>query len=387
MISIANSSWGEQIRIEWERSLALAVGIFDREGAVLFANHGMTALLELAEGNRNSASYFHAPPFARFVEAAESREPVFTGLFTIGSPHGPGVSLHGRAFHRDGQVLVVCEHDAPALARANRELAVLLEEVNNLQRELLKEKRALTEANRQLARANREKDSWLGTVAHDLRNPLTTIQLLSQVLERPEVGRARISAAAATIRQALQRMVTLIDDLLDAAEIERGTLELRRKTVTIDHFVDSVLALNRPLAATKDITLARDLDPAARTGWFDPARIEQVLNNLVNNALKFSLPKTRVIVGVKRSMSDLEFWVEDQGLGIKPGELAGVFGEFSKTSTRPTAGERSTGLGLAICKRIISLHGGTIGVQSEPGRGSRFHFRLPAEAPNETRAP
>jgi signal transduction histidine kinase len=379
MMSIADSPWGEQLRVEWRRSLAFAVSIFDHGGDVLFANQGMDALLELTEGNRDPASYFQAPPFERFVAAAESEEPVYTGLITIGSAHGAGITLQGRAFHRNGQVLVVCEPDTPALARAHRELGTLFEEVSNLQRELLKEKRELTDANRKLASLNREKDSWLGTVAHDLRNPLATVQVLSQILETPGLSQARSAAALATVRRALRTMVTLIDNLLDAAAIERGALELRRAVVTIDGFIASVLELNQPIAAAKGIALACELDPAARTGWFDAGRIEQVLNNLISNALKFSPPSTRVRLGVRRAGDELELSVEDQGQGIAPTELEAAFGEFAKTSTRPTAGERSTGLGLAICKRIVSLHGGTMGVDSEPGRGSRFHFRLPVE--------
>jgi signal transduction histidine kinase len=344
----------------------------------------MHALLELTEKSRDPASYFRAPPFRRFVEAAESEKPVFAGLLTIGSVQSAGVTLQARVFHRDRQVLVVCEHDAPALARTNRELAILLEEVSNLQRELLKEKRQLTDANRQLANLNREKDSWLGTVAHDLRNPLSTVQALSQVLETSALSPERSSAALATMRRALRTMVTLIDDLLDASAIERGALELRRVVVTIEGFIASVLELNQPLAAAKGIVLSSEIDPAARTGWFDPNRIAQVLNNLISNALKFSPPNTRVMLGVRKTATELEFWVEDQGLGIQRGEIGAAFGEFSKTSTRPTAGERSSGLGLAICKRIVSLHGGTIGVDSEWGRGSRFHFHLPVEATKET---
>jgi signal transduction histidine kinase len=386
MGSMANRPWSEQLRIEWERSFAFAVGIFGRDGTVVFANEGMGALLELAQGNPDPARYFQTPPFARLAQSVESEEPVFTGLLTIGNPQSAGVTLQGRAFHRHGQVLVACEPDAPAMARVNRELATLLEELSVLQRELLKEKRALTEANQELSRLNREKDSWLGTVAHDLRNPLATIQLLSQVLETPGLSPARMSAAGAIIQQALQRTVTLIDDLLDAAAIERGTLELKREVVAIDDFVDSVLVLNQPLAAAKGITLAREVDPAARTGWFDPKRIEQVVSNLISNAVKFSPPNTRAIVGVKRSDRELEVWVQDEGQGIQPGELGAAFGEFSRTSTRPTAGERSTGLGLAICKRIVALHGGTIHAESEPGRGSRFYFRLPLE-PTNGRAP
>src|SRR5262249_38244955 len=138
MTSIVNTPWVEQLSVEWKRSQAFAVGIFDCDGGVLYANQGMDAVLELTQGNRNPASYFQSPPFERFVGAAESEEPVYTGLITVGSAHSPGIALRGRVFHRDGQVLVVCEPDTPALVRAHRELGRLFEEVSNLQRQLLK---------------------------------------------------------------------------------------------------------------------------------------------------------------------------------------------------------------------------------------------------------
>lgn len=380
MTITGSTIWDEQIDLEWQRSLSFAIGVFDHEGRVQFANRGMSALLELEGGNAQPSAFFRAPPFASFVRAAESGEPAFTGLITIGNARDSGVTLEGRAFHRNGQVLIVCEHNAPELARGNAELAVLNQEVNNLQRALLKEKRALSEANSRLEALLKEKDRFVGIAAHDLRSPLMTIQLTTGVLDTPGLAPEHRASAVGSIRRAAGAMVNLVNDLLDISAIKRGTLELKRAQVPIGPFLSSVVALNEPVAAAKGIALTCDLRlSASTTGWFDPNRIEQVLNNLLSNAFKFSQPNTCVKLGVRSVGAELELWVEDQGLGIDAGEIEGAFDEFSKTSTRPTAGERSTGLGLAICKRIVSLHGGTIGVRSAPGQGSRFHFRLPMQ--------
>jgi two-component system, response regulator PhcR len=110
---------------------------------------------------------------------------------------------------------------------------------------------------------------------------------------------------------------------------------------------------------------------------FDQERIRQVLNNLLSNAIKFSPAHTLVRLTVLPKPTGVEFSVIDQGQGIRVEEQSMLFGAFQRTSTKPAAGEHSTGLGLSICKKIVELHGGTIGVQSEVGRGSRFFFTLP----------
>jgi signal transduction histidine kinase len=373
--------WTDDVRAEWERSMTFAVGVFDGHGTVLFANRAMRALLSLPPDSCDATDHFRAPPFSRFAEAPESKEPVFAGRLTLGGGAGVGVTLEGHAFHRNAQVLIVCEQNMRELEHSNRELASLVEEISGLRRDLLKQKRNLTEATVRLSEMNRDKDLWLGTVAHDLRTPLSTIQMLSQIIGTPGLDRARSSTAVGTIQRALKTMLGLIDSLLDASAIERGALKLRPTDVAVEALVDAVLELNQPIAAAKGIALVSQLDPAAQHGWFDPNRIEQVLNNLISNALKFSPPKTRVTLGARRKEAMLEFWVEDQGMGIRSSEIGAAFEEFSQTSTRPTAGERSTGLGLAICKRIVSQHGGSMSVQSEPGRGSCFHFTLRSEAP------
>jgi signal transduction histidine kinase len=113
---------------------------------------------------------------------------------------------------------------------------------------------------------------------------------------------------------------------------------------------------------------------------FDQQRIRQVLNNLLSNAIKFSPMHTVVQLRVYATPAGIEFSVSDHGQGIRAEELSRLFGAFQRTSAKPTAGEHSTGLGLSICKKIVELHGGHIGVESEVGRGSRFFFVLPLTA-------
>jgi signal transduction histidine kinase len=384
----ANSPWGKQLPLEWKRSLAFSVGIFDLHGAVLFANRGMRALLELSQGNADPASYFQAPPFARFAEAAESDAPVFRGLLTIGSAQSPGVSLRGRAFHRNGQVLVVCEHDAPALTRANLELASLLEEVSNLQRELLKEKRALTDANRaqrrleeELRRALQMRDEVLGIVAHDLRNPLSTIIVQASIMQAsalvqggPEPER-RGQLAAESISRAANRMKHLIQDLLDVAQVEAGGLRVQRAEESARDLVLEAVDTQRSLADSAALKLEIDLERELPTVWCDRNRLLQVFENLIGNAIKFTPPSGRIEVGAGRREKEVLFWVSDTGCGIPPESQDHVFDRFWQATRH--GGRPGVGLGLPITRGIVEAHGGRIWVDSTVGRGTTFFFAIP----------
>jgi len=171
--------------------------------------------------------------------------------------------------------------------------------------------------------------------------------------------------------------VRLLDDLLDLAQIERGQIELRPAAVDLGAFLGEVVEANRLIADRKGITLASELPPEPITAWFDRDRIEQVLNNLISNAVKFSRSDTTVTIGATATADEIRIAVVDQGQGIHPEETERIFNAFARGSARPTAGERSTGLGLTICKHIVALHSGRIEVNSEVGRGSRFVVVLP----------
>jgi signal transduction histidine kinase len=178
-----------------------------------------------------------------------------------------------------------------------------------------------------------------------------------------------------------QGMMNLLNDLLDITSIEAGKIDLQPTPVAMRPYLRETEHYHRLLAERKKIRLVTEVEDNLPVVVFDQQRIGQVLNNLLSNAIKFSPMHTVVRLRVKAVPAGLEFSVIDHGQGIPSEELGRLFGAFQRTSTKPTAGEHSTGLGLSICKRIVELHGGHIGVESEVGRGSRFFFVLPLAAP------
>ena len=180
-------------------------------------------------------------------------------------------------------------------------------------------------------------------------------------------------------------MLKLINDLLDVAKIESGRLDLELATGDLCGQIEENLTMNRMLAEKKGIRLDFAPECGVPLFRFDPGKIEQVLNNLISNAIKFSAPGTAVTVQASRVNDSVVVSVRDHGQGIPAEELDKLFKPFGKTTVRSTAGEKSTGLGLAICRKIVEGHGGRIWAESEVGKGSTFSFSLPA-ASDESQA-
>ena len=260
----------------------------------------------------------------------------------------------------------------------NRRLMQELQEHNTqLEQRVSERTTALEEANEHLQALAAQKNAFLGMAAHDLRTPITVVQGFTDLLVHARANPEDTKEFVGIIRDTLNQMLSLLDDILDITAIESGKLTLRPDVVDPKRFVERIVKLNRFIGEQKQIGLVADLDANLPAMAFDPQRIEQVLNNLIGNAFKFSHSETTVTVRVKKLDKAVEFSVIDQGQGIPADEIDKVFGEFQRVSTKPTADEHSTGLGLSICKRIVALHKGQIGVESEVGTGSRFFFTLP----------
>lgn len=275
--------------------------------------------------------------------------------------------------------IVAQAFDRYNLTAQNRHLLAELQSANALLEQRVQERTAaLAAANDRLEALNRQKDRFLGMAAHDLRGPLSNIKLAANLV-RVAQSDAEREDFTQMIEGAAGNMLTLVNDLLDFAAIESGNLTLRPQWVDVPGLIEKVFRLNQPAGAQKGIALATQLDDDLPQIYCDPARIEQVLNNFISNGFKFSYPDTTVTLQVFNAGGGVEFAVVDQGQGIRPEDLDRLFGEYQRTSARPTGGERSTGLGLSICKRIVGLHGGRIGVESTFGVGSRFYFLLPLE--------
>ena len=223
------------------------------------------------------------------------------------------------------------------------------------------------------------KDRFVGIAAHDLRSPIGTVKNLLSLFLHGYLGEMneRQSDMLQRIDGNCDRMMALINDLLDISAIESGKLELERETVDLRTYLKRAVQERRNLAKIKSIDLTLGAVPAELMIPLDRRRIDQVLDNLITNAIKFSYPDTQITIFAEQAEKFVEIAVRDQGQGIPQAELAKLFADFSRTSVKPTAGERSTGLGLAIVRRIARAHGGQVSVQSEVGKGSTFRIRLP----------
>lgn len=231
----------------------------------------------------------------------------------------------------------------------------------------------------QLSKANDAKNRFLGMAAHDLRNPLASIRGLAEFLSDGTVGPLTPDQLdlVSTIHGASQSMLDLVNELLDLATIEAGELKLALEPHDLASLLEKSVFLNNIEAAKKQtkVTFSRTGESPRPT--IDQAKIRQVADNLISNAIKFSPPGSTITVEINGGPDGFGFSVKDQGPGIPDSERDKLFKDFGKLSVTPTAGEKSTGLGLAICRKIVDAHSGSIMAHNLPHRGCEFRVTLP----------
>jgi two-component system sensor histidine kinase/response regulator len=231
----------------------------------------------------------------------------------------------------------------------------------------------------QLSKANAAKDRFLGMCAHDLRNPLSSIRGLAELMNENAIGilTAEQREIVHTIHGASQSMLQLVNELLDVATIEAGHLKLAKEPTKVADIVERSVHLSNIEAAKKNTRIEMvngTKDPLIDV---DRNKIRQVVDNLINNAVKYSPRGSLITVEVRAEEATAGFAVKDNGPGIPDGERHKLFKDYGRLTAQPTGGEKSTGLGLAICRNIVEAHGGTISVENIPGRGCEFVVRLP----------
>ncbi|MBY0358362.1 MAG: HAMP domain-containing histidine kinase [Candidatus Obscuribacterales bacterium] len=227
-----------------------------------------------------------------------------------------------------------------------------------------------------LNEASRLKQEFLAMISHDMRSPLTALNLTLELLEGGSMGQLQPEATQRIERSkhSISRLLILINELLLLEKLETGKSELRKTVVPLNFLVDECLETVRPLADDKSIVLTTDnIDCRVLA---DPDKLVQVLINLLSNAIKFSEPGKTVSLSAQKQNNFTEIRIRDQGSGITKEKQSLLFNRFSQTNKADEL-KGGFGLGLAICKAIIEQHGGQIGVDSEEGRGSTFWFRLP----------
>lgn len=261
--------------------------------------------------------------------------------------------------------------------RIANSLAIAFERARFIQ-ELQQQKLEIEKQNERLTMLNQQKDTFLAIAAHDLRSPLAYGKLLLELL-----GDGRVAMSEDERRNSLNELrnkitygLSLLDDLLNVAQIESGKLNLVIEELSLNDLIKEALVRHRQFAAHKEIDIIEG-NYLCGTVQVDRTKIMQVIDNLLSNAIKYSSAGSLVTVFQEQTLDGRRFCVKDQGPGIAEADRGKLFKDFSKLGHKPTAGETSTGLGLAISRRIIEAHGGTIGVESKLNEGSTFWFLLP----------
>jgi signal transduction histidine kinase len=277
--------------------------------------------------------------------------------------------LHEQALVLEGRNL--------ALRRQEAVMQSLLEDMQNANERLADRERSLQDANRRLQELALLKDEFVAKVSHELRTPLTSIKEGLNLLLDNALGdtNAEQRDFLTTMDQDIDRLTELINNMLDIAKIEAGRMRLARRRLTLGQVVSTVVPSIQRIAGRRTITVegAADLET-----YGDRNRLIQVLSNLLSNAVKFTPEEGRITVRSWRRDGEVGLDVEDTGAGIAPADLGRLFQKFSQVGPQDPARPRGTGLGLVVCKELVELHGGTIEVRSDVGRGTTFTVRLAA---------
>jgi len=284
------------------------------------------------------------------------------------------------------------DYSSRAKKTSEDEIGVVVDAFNNMLEEVQTRARALETSNRALSDeievrkaaqealrdADRRKDEFLATLAHELRNPLAPIRHAARLLESRSLDGGKEKWARDVIARQVRRMALLLDDLLDVSRITRGRLQLKLETVTLESIVDAAVEIARPLIDSRHHQLTMELPATPVLLRVDPLRISQSLANLLTNSAKYTDGQGQIRLTARVLEDELILAVQDNGIGFAPETAAHLFEMFSQASSAVARSEGGLGIGLALVKGLIGLHSGTVEAHSPGvGRGSEFVMHLP----------
>ncbi len=370
-------------------SIGDAVIATDIHGRINFINPTAAALTGWNQSEATGKSFDEV---FRIINE-DSGEPV-ASPFEIVKREGNivGLANHTVLITRDGSRLPIEDSGAPIRDPEGNMIGVIVVFHDTSERRRIEQEREALlrseqEARKEAEAADRLKDEFLATVSHELRTPLSAILGWSAMLNLGDIDDETRDNALKVIERNARSQASIIDDILDVSRIITGKLNIEQRTVDLAPLIHTAVDTLHPAATAKGIklTVALDSQPGVVTG--DSARLQQIVWNLVSNAIKFTPSGGRVAVHLKRADSNLEFSVSDTGIGISKPFLPHVFERFRQADSSTTRTHGGLGLGLAIVRHLVELQGGTVLAESEgTGRGSVFRVRLPVASAVDLRA-
>jgi two-component system sensor histidine kinase/response regulator len=379
-ISSILSGWTNEFVTTLIRSKSLCVALFSTNGELIYANDSMSVLL-MAEPFKS----FINPTFDKLLLSDNSVPLIFEGFLTLGDYSSINTSLWTQVYRKENKLLVMGGVNAATLLEQNEIMHQLNREINNIQRELLKEKHSLqktiiqlNEAYVQLEKLNINKDRFISILGHDLKNPFNNILGFSEILTNEIEGlhKDKIKDIAKNINKSARITNKLLEDILMWARTQQGKIAFEPQSLNFkDICLETLEILNRA-ADAKNISV--NCIAADKLNVFaDINMLNTVLRNLISNAIKFTNHGGAIKILAVQNSGNVTISVSDNGVGIPPDNLAKLFDISQVLTTTGTAEETGTGLGLLLCKEFVEKHGETIWVESEMGKGSSFKFTLP----------
>ena len=377
---------------------AMLFGSFDLGNIRLLDASGETLEVVVGRGYRNPENFLRHRRISRTLQVARSRfgqrifeEPcaeenvqACDGFKTMKSE---GVqSLIEVPVRAEGQVLGIIQMASRTQRKFRNEEVNLLGMIGNhmgiaVQRAQLYEK-TRSQA-RELEKASKMQADFAAMIAHDLRSPLMNISGAAEVMMNGMFGSVNHEQKQwlGKILANSGSLVSLVSDFLDVSKLEAGYVDVIKESVDLERLIQKSLDNFLILAQEKQISLINAVDSPAPLIQADPRRLDQVLSNLISNAIKFTQPGGHIKVGAGQlDAKHAEVWVNDNGVGIPPAEIGTLFEKYRQCSNIRESGHKGTGLGLVICKMVVQAHGGRIWVESEEGKGSTFRFTLAVDS-------
>jgi len=364
-------------------SLEVAVATGYRDPNNVLSHRRLSRTTEAAHSSHFSGRVFEQPCIEEHVQAC-------SGLRTMKKEGVESfVQVPVRA---EGEVLGIIQLASRTPRRFNNEEVRLLETIGNQMGIAVQRARLYEETRRQaseLEKASKLQADFTAMIAHDLRSPLMNITGVAEVMiggmfggvtDEQKKWLARIQANSRTL-------VDLVSDFLDFSKLESGYVEVWKERVDLSDLIQRTIENFRVLAQEKGISISDAVDLSLPAVRVDPRRMDQVLSNLISNAIKFAGDGGETEVGaVLADASQVKVWVRDNGVGIPADEIGQLFQKYRQGGNANRSSRQGTGLGLVICKMIVEAHGGKIWVESEPGHGSTFFFSLPTTPVEPTAA-
>jgi PAS domain S-box-containing protein len=378
----------QQLRASERRLKALSdiapgtiLWVTEPDGACSFISRGWYEYTGQRDGQALGSGWLepiHAPdrePTRRFLAAANDKQEPFV--------------IDCRLRRADGEVRWVLAASRPRHDEGGRFLGFVGSIIDVHERKLAEN--LLRQSEAMLKEANRRKDEFLAVLGHELRNPLAPLSVAADLLQQAEQKPALLETVRPMMRRQIDHLTRLVDDLLDVSRISRGHAELQRAPLDLRTAVENAVEQSRPLIAARKHDLRVELGDIPLRVDGDFQRLTQVFVNLLSNAAKYSEPAGKIAVRAVQEGAAAVVRVTDAGFGIPKERVVEVFEMFSQVPEhRPLVGGGGLGIGLALCRQLVELHGGSIEAASEGlGRGSEFAVRLPlvAAARTEARTP